>query len=215
VLYSFTGGSDGANPAAGLIADRKGALYGTTFGSANPNLGTVFKLTPPAAGQTAWTETVLCTLFGNSRDGLIADKEGTLYGTTFQGPGAGGVFKLTPPGKGQTAWTETELCTFKGGNDGVSPYASLIFGKQGALYSTTRQGPGAGGVFKLTPPGKGQTAWTEAVLYTFKGGSDGAEPAAGLIADEQGALYSTTDRGGSSNNEGYGYGTVFKLTLSP
>ena len=32
VLYSFTGGSDGANPQGGLIFDAKGNLYGTTNG---------------------------------------------------------------------------------------------------------------------------------------------------------------------------------------
>jgi uncharacterized repeat protein (TIGR03803 family) len=220
VLYSFKGGSngDGAGPVGSLIADKQGALYGTTFGSVNPNLGIVFKLTPPAKGQTAWTETVLCTLFGNSFTGLIADNQGALYGTTFQGPGAGGIFKLTPPAKGQTAWTEAELYTFTGGSDGAVPYGGLIAEQQGALYGTTEQGGiGANGtVFKLTPPAKGQTAWTETVLYNFKGGSsDGANPTAGLIADEKGALYSTTSSGGSSKNEGFGYGTVFKLTLSP
>src|ERR1700756_5147427 len=53
VLYSFTGGSDGRFPQAGLIADRSGNLYGTTqFGGATGN-GVVFKITPGG------TETVL------------------------------------------------------------------------------------------------------------------------------------------------------------
>jgi uncharacterized repeat protein (TIGR03803 family) len=49
VLYSFTGGVDGAYPQAGLIADASGTLYGTTAagGSGNPGYGTVFKLTFP------------------------------------------------------------------------------------------------------------------------------------------------------------------------
>jgi len=59
VLYSFAGGSDGGDPLSGLIADERGALYGTTKG-ANPDCidnttcGTVFKLTPPAKYHTAW-----------------------------------------------------------------------------------------------------------------------------------------------------------------
>ena len=128
VLYSFFKGGidgDGTGPVGSLIADNRGALYGTTFGRVNPNLGIVFKLTPPGKGQTAWTEIVLCTLFGNSNAGLIADKKGVLYGTTFQGPGAGGVFGLTPPAKGQTTWTETVLYTFKGGSDGANPNGGL------------------------------------------------------------------------------------------
>ena len=57
VLHSFKGGSsDGATPYAGLITDKHGALYGTTQSGGTRNVGTVFKLTPPAKGQTAWTE---------------------------------------------------------------------------------------------------------------------------------------------------------------
>jgi uncharacterized repeat protein (TIGR03803 family) len=53
VLYSFTGGSDGGDPTAALIADTAGNLYGTTLeggatGSCNRpyGCGTVFQLTP-------------------------------------------------------------------------------------------------------------------------------------------------------------------------
>ena len=241
VLYSwppFLGVPDGLTPLAGLIADKQGALYGTTSGGGtgkgvfNLALGTVFKLTPPAKGQPAWTETVLFSFQGYDDAtpfaGLIADKQGALYGTTSgEGelgpiPGAGTVFKLTPPAKGQTAWTETVLHTFTGGTlpggtDGGIPVAGLIADNSGALYGTTSGGGtgngflGFGTVFKLTPPAKGQTVWTETVLYRFKGGSDGSGPFAGLIADKQGALYSTTAGGGTNNGLG-GAGTVFKLT---
>lgn len=129
-----------------------------------------------------------------------------------------------------TAWTpaasapvtvETVLYSFKGGPvgpDGAFPNG-LIADKEGALYGTTGQGgsgqgrgAGSGTVFKLTPPAQGQTAWTETVLYSFKGGaSDGILPQAGLVADKEGALYGTTYAGGG----GGGYGTVFKLALCP
>ena len=85
----------------------------------------------------------------------------------------GTVFKLTPPAKGQTTWTETVLyrfCSQPGGSDGANPSAGLIADKEGALYGTTacrRELAGCGTVFKLTPPAKGQTAWTETVLYSF------------------------------------------------
>ena len=202
----FKGGSDGAGPIAGLIADKEGALYGTTqnggTGNGGSGFGTVFKLTPPTKGQTAWTETVLYRFTGGSDGGdvfagLIADKEGALYGTT-QGlaPSYGTVFKLTPPAKGQTAWTETVLHGFTGGSDGAAPRAGLIFDKEGALYGTTIVGP----VFKLTPPAEGQTAWTETVLSL-------TASEAGLIFDKEGALYGTTSGGGTGNA-----GTVFTLT---
>jgi uncharacterized repeat protein (TIGR03803 family) len=203
-------------------------------GGGTGNNGTVFKLTPPAKGQTAWTETVLYHFTGGSDGslpyaGLIADNSGALYGETQQGGsgcpqvnGCGTVFKLTPSAKGQTAWTETVLYRFTGGSDGATPRAGLIADKQGVLYGTTtvgggqspclrRSAVGCGTVFKLTPPAKGQTTWTETVLYRFKGAtSDGSVPFGGLIADNSGALYSTTGVGGTAS-----LGTVFKLTLCP
>jgi uncharacterized repeat protein (TIGR03803 family) len=105
VLYSFLGGGDGGAPRAGLIAEQ-GTLFGTTTGGGIANNGTVFKLTPPAKGQSAWKESVLhrfCSQPGCSDGsgpvaGLIADERGgALYGTTLSGgsSGAGTVFKLT------------------------------------------------------------------------------------------------------------------------
>jgi uncharacterized repeat protein (TIGR03803 family) len=106
VLYSFLGGSDGGAPRAGLIADEQDTLYGATTGGGIANNGTVFKLTPPGTGQTAWKETVLhrfCSQPGCSDGsgpvaGLTADERGSaLYGTTTGGgsSGVGTVFKLT------------------------------------------------------------------------------------------------------------------------
>lgn len=218
VLYAFHG-SDGSAPVAGLIRDKHGALYGTTSsGGLGFGFGAAFKLTPPARGETAWTETVL-HLFTGGIDGdypfagLTAGPDGALYGTTSNGGGGnnggyGTVFKLTPPAWGEPAWTETVLYSFTGGSDGSIPQAGVIFDNEGALYGTTTLG-GAGSsgtVFKLTPPAKGGTTWTETVLYSFSGGSDGNSPASGLIADARGALYGTTAGGGAN-----GVGAVFKL----
>ena len=231
VLYSFCpqiGCSDGKGPLAGLIFDQQGALYGTTAGGGSSTNGTVFQLTPPAAGQTLWTETVLysfclqtnCTDGAQPYAGLIFDRQGALYGTTGLGgsDGNGTVFKLTPPASGQTLWTETVLYRFLGsaGSDGSSPYAGVIFDNDGALYGTTYGGgssscyDGCGTLFKLTPAA-GQTQWTESVLRTFAGGSsDGATLRGGLIVGPDGALYGTTYDGGSAANGGNGYGTVFR-----
>jgi uncharacterized repeat protein (TIGR03803 family) len=218
VLHTFTGGSDGANPIAGLIADRAGNLYGTTFfgggrGSCYRGCGVVFKLSPDGA------ETVLHTFTGGS-DGsspeapLIADSAGNLYGTTDYGggicsgpfAGCGVVFKLSPDG------VETVLHTFTGGRDGADPSAGLIADRAGNLYGTTffgggrgscYGGTGCGVVFKLSPDG------AETMLHTFTGGSDGASPSVGLglIADTAGNLYGTTTSGGVGAN-----GVVFKLS---
>jgi uncharacterized repeat protein (TIGR03803 family) len=136
VLYRFqAGASDGDGPAAGLIADEEGALYGTTrYGGSSGN-GTVFKLTPPVPPATQWIETVLysfcslsnCSDGSNPQAGLIFGREGALYGTTYFGgsgncspsgaaPGCGTVFKLTPSEQhGKITWTESVLYTFKAG----------------------------------------------------------------------------------------------------
>jgi uncharacterized repeat protein (TIGR03803 family) len=236
IIYHFAGGSDGANSFAGLIADSSGALYGTTtYGGGPGNFGTVFKLTPSPGG---YVESVLYRFKGMPdgaypQAGLIADGSGALYGTTSAGGsgmdqtcggsqfifGCGTVFKLTPSGSG---YTESILYNFLGlgVNDGEYPVAGLIADAAGALYGTTQfGGPNFSGVvFKLTPSGSG---YTESVLYHFcakPSCTDGGSPLAGLIADNSGALYSTTNRGGDPTCNGSGHGgcgTVFKLTPSP
>jgi uncharacterized repeat protein (TIGR03803 family) len=212
VLLSFNG-TDGYEPEAGLIADRAGNLYGTTYGGGANHGGVVFELSPPVQGQKAWTEQVLFSFkFANGdlpSAGLIMDGAGNLYGTTGSG-GAnahGTVFELSPPAQRRAAWTEQVLFSFNGGTNGSQPSASLIVDGAGNLYGTTGGG-GAnnhGVVFELSPPAQGQTAWTEQVLSSFNG-NNGAGPLAGLIADGAGRLYGTTYGGGAK-----GYGLVFEL----
>jgi len=206
VLYTFTGGTDGGIPLAGLIRDAKGNLYGTTSSGGNGILpaGTVFKL--DNTGQMTVLHS-FCSVAncadGNTPYAGVIRHAGNLYGTT-QGGGpsnSGVVFKLDPTGN------ETVLYTFcpsgdGGCTDGMSPNA-VIADKEGNLYGTTTNGGGSsnsGVVFKLDPTG------AETVLYSFAGGADGATPLAGLIRDEAGNLYGTTEFGGTS-----GSGTVFKV----
>jgi len=219
VLYTFCLGNsdlDGAQPAAGLIRDAKGNLYGTTeFGGAG-GVGTVFKLTK--AGK----ETVLynfcsqpsCTDGEFPSAGVVMNARGNLYGTTFwggtqgcyQGNGCGVVFELSKAG------TETVLYTFcPGGNscaDGAWPSGGLIEDATGNIYGTTSQGGASnwGAVFKLSPTG------TENVLYSFTGTADGAYPFAGVIQDAKGRLYGSAYGGGDPGCATFGCGTVWKLT---
>jgi len=148
--------------------------------------------------------------------GLIFDKSGNLYGTTELGGtnSQGTVFEITPTSNG--SWTETVLYNFTGSTDGGQPYGSLVFDAAGNLYGTTNFGGsancnmGCGTIFKLTP---GSAGWTETVLYTFTGGSDGREPYARLLFDAGGNLYGTTLLGGNIGSVcSSGCGTVFKLT---
>jgi uncharacterized repeat protein (TIGR03803 family) len=147
--------------------------------------------------------------------GVILDSSGNLYGTAYIGGayGNGAVFELTPNSDG--SWTETVLYSFMGGTDGSNPLATLIADAAGNLYSTTDWGGayGLGTVFMLTPNSDG--SWTETVLYSFAGGTDGSLPVAGLIFDAAGNFYGTTNhggRGGCHYLSGSGCGTVFKLT---
>jgi uncharacterized repeat protein (TIGR03803 family) len=219
-IYKFTGGSNGFEPFYALVADGSGALYGTTV-TGGSGTGTVFKLTPPGTNQTQWTNAVLYRFsgeYGEPSGPLILDSTGALYGMTSLGavpatgtPNAGIVFKLTPPGSGQTQWNETILHKFSGGSDGLGPGGALTFDKAGALYGATWLGgaSGNGVVFRLKPPGGGQTQWNETVLYSFSGGSDGANPNGSLVLDSCGTLYGTTSGGG------VGYGTAFQLSFPP
>ncbi|HTT82406.1 MAG TPA: choice-of-anchor tandem repeat GloVer-containing protein [Rhizomicrobium sp.] len=208
VLYSFTGGNDGAEPEGSLVEDSSGNLYGTTSHGGADNDGTVFRLAADG------TETVLHSFSGGSSDGsepfagLIIDSAGNLYGTTFQGGShnMGTVFKVAADG------AETMLYALQGGNDGASPEANLVEDGKGNLYGTASLGggtgcggSGCGTVFEIT--GRG----SEKVLHRFAGAKDGAEPASGLVLNQQGLLYGTASFGGGAGCGGSGCGTVFRL----
>jgi hypothetical protein len=239
VLYRFGSNSnDGADPMGSLVFDKAGNLYGTTFIDGSGTSGTGFQLSPPSSPGSAWTETVIYNFTGGKDGalpeiGLIIDNAGVLYGTTSSGGrylscnalggGCGTVFKLVPPAMPGGAWSEHVLYAFGGqADDGRSPAGSLVFDVAGNLYSTTSDGgiydcghqSHCGTVFELTPPASGKGAWTETIIYNFKGGNDGSYPQNNVTFDSQGALYGTTGSGGGGDGGGAcpGYcGTVFKL----
>jgi uncharacterized repeat protein (TIGR03803 family) len=218
VLYSFTGGPDGAYP-NNLTRDAEGDFVGAAYAGGNLNecfgqgCGVVFKL------SRAGKETVLYTFNGAADGGdpsanVIPDEAGNLYGTAYSGGnlsgcngyGCGVVFKLDRTGK------ETVLYAFTGGADGSGPVADLIRDDEGNLYSTTEYGGvstgspciyagNCGVVFKVDRFGK------ETVLYSFTGGTDGANPFGGLVRDAEGNLY------GATCATSVGCGVVFKIKL--
>jgi hypothetical protein len=248
VLYRFKGGADGEKPSSTLTLDATGAIYGTTTTGGSQlcpqpdgslaGCGTVFKLTPPAPGQSNWTKTTLHAF--NRLDGdlpsgkLLIDSSGSLYGGTVAGGnvpcldgyghviGCGVIFKLIPPAPGLTTWTEKVVHNFSGIPDGTSPEGGVIQDKAGNLYGTTTWGgtgicndgvyrnPGCGTAFKLSPPVPGTTAWTETVLYDFQNSVDGSEPLGELAPDGNGNLFGVTNLGTSSN-----FGAIFKIALPP
>jgi len=219
-IYELKGGDDGAWPYAGLL-EYKGEFYGTTWKGGTSDIGTIFKLTPPANGQSAWTKTVLHNFTIYAPDGahpwagLISDGNGGFYGTTYGGGkwGYGTIFSLTPGYFG--SWTETtiyDFCSLSHCEDGAYPQASLLLGTDGALYGTTSEGGYYGGygmAFRLKL-GEDQPFH---VIYKFCTVGyyclDGYRPVAELIADKQGALYGTASLGGNGSGNS---GTAFKLT---
>jgi hypothetical protein len=219
VLYSFRDGSDGGHPLGSLIFDPQGNLYGTAAeGGGVVECGVVFELSPPASKGDPWTETVLYTFTcgtdgASPAAGMVLDEAGNLYGTTSTKGGFdyGSVFQLTPPTSKGESWTETTLHSFPSSNeDGASPVGNLIMGKGGDLYGVT-EFSGEGTIYRLTPPKTKGGAWSEEVLYLFKGGTDGKYLLAGLVFDGNGNLYGTTPSGGPAGCGYDGCGTVFRL----
>ena len=228
VLHTFTGGSDGSNPYAGLAMDQGGNFYGTTS-SGNMGYGNVFRL---VSKNSSW---VLQTLYafqgsGHNHDGAkpmgrVILRNGIVYGTTQSGglagcvnnAGCGTVFKLRPPisicKTVSCAWTETVLYRFNGNTDGGNPVGDLTFDQAGNVYGAASGGGSSGchyqpndacGVVYLL-----NSAGSESVLYQMPAGSGGSYPQAGVSFDTAGNLLGTTSAGGTSN-----LGTIFKLTPS-
>jgi len=213
-LYSFTGGNDGANPSAGLIA-LGNTLYGTAqYGGTNGN-GAVFAINTDGTGFTALYGFTPTDANGNNSDGanpsagLIA-LGNTLYGTAQYGgtSGNGTLFKVNTDGTGFT-----NLYSFTGGGDGANPSGLTLSGN--TLYGTARYGGanGNGTVFAINTNGTGFMS-----LYFFTAEStnssgidtngDGAYPDAGLIPSGN-TLYGTAQRGGTNGN-----GAVFAINTN-
>ena len=140
-LYTFTGGSDAAYPSGGLARDSHGVLYGLSSQGGSYGLGSAYKVTPPAAGGSTWTEAVIHS-FGGSNDvqtplaNPVLDSSGNLYGATTS-PYFGGVFELSPPTSG-SAWAEPLIlypCEYR-----VALSGPVLLDGQGNLYSECQDG---------------------------------------------------------------------------
>ena len=203
VIYNFQGANDGCGPLSSVVLDAAGNFYGTTISNGGNQsncggYGTVFELAPGSGGT--WTESIIYD-FNNTGayypSGVILDEAGNLYGTAGLGYPQSMAFELS---RGQSGWTENTLYVFSGGADGGSPSGDLLFDSSGNLYGTTAlggitsgcNGKGCGTVFELSPAASG---WTEKVLYSFTGRSDGSDPEGGVLRVSPGTLYATASFG--------------------
>ncbi|MGD1021065.1 MAG: choice-of-anchor tandem repeat GloVer-containing protein [Verrucomicrobiia bacterium] len=194
-IYNFGGGSDGANPEAGLIQGSDGFLYGTTSRGGTGKAGTVFKV------GTTGTLTTLHYFTGgsdggNPQAGIVQGSDGNYYGTTYSGgtSSTGTIFAISS-GDFITSYD------FTGGANGGNPKAGLVEGSDGFLYGTTYSGgvSNAGTVFRYSL-GSGLIP-----LYNFTGGEDGANPQGALVEGSDSNFYGTTFGGAN------GFGTVFRI----
>jgi uncharacterized repeat protein (TIGR03803 family) len=208
VIHAFTGGNDGSGPGARVTLDGQGNVYGMTPTGGAYGLGTIYQLHPRANGGYA-VKVIHAFTGGADGSGGSAGKmilrNGRLYGAATAGGvnGSGTVFALTPTTRGE--WEFSTLYAFKGQPDAGFPYGALIFDHSGNLYGTTYY-DGAndvGAVYELSPSSAG--AWSEKVLYSFKGGRDGNSSISNMVSDAAGNLFGTTSEGGT------GKGTIFEL----
>jgi uncharacterized repeat protein (TIGR03803 family) len=202
VLYSFKGGTDGANPyGSPLLRDSNGNLWGTTpYGGAYGN-GTVFKVNKNG-------KEIFLYSFKGAPDGaypvspLVQDSSGNFYGSTYYGgtgtclnantSGCGTIFKLSAKSGG--GWNETVLYSLVNApTDGQYPVGGLIRDKSGNWCGTSQMGGSAnkGTVFKL------DTGGMETLFYSFLGSPDTYSPW-GLLIDSLGHLYGIA-AGGAHN----------------
>ncbi len=102
------------------------------------------------------------------------------------------------------SWTSTLLHAFTSGSDGAYG-GTLDISSNGTLYGLTYGGGtyGDGAAYELAKSGG---VWKETVLHSFGAGGDGSEPYGMHLDGKTGALYGTTEYGGSNN-----LGTVFEI----
>ncbi len=203
-LHSFTAeakngaiytNSDGVLPFAGLILSSN-ILYGTAYQGGTGGFGTVFKVNTDGGGFMTLHNFTLLPDGGDLLAGLLLSGN-ALFGAASSGGSSryyGTVFAVNTDGSGFT-----NLNNFTS-SDGAGPNGLLLTGN--TLYGTAQQGgsSGFGAVFRVNTDGSGFTNF-----YNFTGGSDGANPYAGLILSNN-TLYGTAAHGGSPTN-----GTVFKV----
>ncbi len=200
---------NGAAPLAGLTADARGDLLGTTSAGGVHADGTVYKIVRALVGRAGTLQTLVNFEFANGSapvGGLTTDRQGNLFGTTSRGGahGQGTVFETAKTADGY-ATSPITLVSFDFSN-GAAPSAGVYIDAKGDLFGTTSAGGmyGQGTVFEIMRSDGGY-AESPTVLVSFKG-EDGASPQAGVIADVEGNLFGTTSAGGAS-----GYGTVFEI----
>jgi hypothetical protein len=211
-LYNF---SPNAGP-SGLAIDTAGKLYGTFANGGSYGAGLLYDF---AQRASQWFFSALYSFLGGSNgsspNGVIVGPQGALYGSADGGYGYGLIYKATPPSTVCTnalcSWNEMTIYQFTANGDARDGTVTA-FDSAGNLYGFGGGGAyGQGAVFELSPSGGG---WTEQILYSFTGGSDGGGPNS-LLVGQDGNLYGTAGGGNNGCDHGYAQcGVVFQLVPS-
>lgn len=176
-LHVFKGGTDGSVPQSPLAFDAAGNVYGAT------------------------------QLGGDLTSASAAGCVGPEFHAVF---GCGVVYKLTKTAS--YPWPEKVLLTFHDQGGGAEPEGPVTLDSLGNVYGTAVAGgvltgacsgtalggqtPGCGVVFELVAASN----YRESVLYAFKGGADGAQPAGTLSLGAGGAVSGITWTGGDTTD---------------
>jgi uncharacterized repeat protein (TIGR03803 family) len=205
-LYSFAG-PEGAGPAGKLVEGADLALYGTAASGGVGGFGVVFKIT--TAG--VFTKLVDFTGAAGAARGsvphaLMRHGNGNFYGVTQAGGsgGSGTVFQMTAAG---AVTTLVEFTGDTGARPGTEPLGPLV-ASGNFLYGVTQSGgaAGLGVIFEVNTAG----GWRSLGEFSGTAGTRaGANPAGGLLLHPDGALYGTTEFGGTN-----GFGIAFKITTA-
>jgi len=217
VLYSFPASS---GVRGGVLIGPAGELYGTTVFGGTYASGTVWRLDPSGSTWTLTTLHMFSPVDGDGfypNAGLVFGKNGLLYGTTTgqqpqdgeqpkQSPQYGTVFSVSPNGDG----VEYALVhVFGGPNDGQFPgFGRLLADSKGVLTGTTELGGtlSDGTAFRIAPPKKNKTAWSETVMHNFGATGDAVGPFTGMVRGLDGAFYGCASWGKN------GFGAIYSLT---
>jgi uncharacterized repeat protein (TIGR03803 family) len=207
-VYSFTDGTDGGDPHAGLTQGTNGLFYGMAQIGGTNGYGAIFDVSTSGTCAGLYS-------FANEKGVHLTNANGAnpiyplalntnnnnFYGTVTDAGtnGYGTVFQITHQGK------VTVFYSFSNMVDGAAPEGPLMLYTNGILYGTAAGGGsnGDGTVFQVTAAGKVTS------FYSFTNGSDGANPQGALIDGKDGHLYGTCAAGGTN-----GSGTIFKITTN-